>query len=117
MSIHLAQYVEDFASEIGLWKAFIEMNEELYDYALPFYDLSDYYKEDLNQVDIQFLLWYYWGCIQKTTYLPYMSQFEEASQYQYERMNEPQRYKRTQRISTDYFVSFVSFVVQMRNYW
>ncbi|MEM6699558.1 MAG: DUF3843 family protein, partial [Bacteroidota bacterium] len=39
MSIGIAQYVEDYASEIGLWKAFTEMNEELYGYMLPFYDL------------------------------------------------------------------------------
>jgi hypothetical protein len=80
MSIHLAQYVEDFASEIGVWKAFIDMNEELYGYVLPFFDLSNYNRNDLNQVDIQFLLWYYFCSLAESTYLPYDERFQELSQ-------------------------------------
>ncbi|MEM9848126.1 MAG: DUF3843 family protein [Bacteroidota bacterium] len=104
MSIGIAQYVEDYASEIGLWKAFTEMNEELYGYMLPFYDLSDYYKDDLNQIDIQFLLWYYWGSIQKTTYLPYMPQFEEASQKIFELLEQYESFPAINAYETFYKV-------------
>lgn len=122
MSIGIAQYVEDYASDIGLWKAFITMNEDLYGYALPFYDLSDYYKDDLNQADIQFLLWYYFGSIHETTYLPYMSKFEEASQKifalleQYEELPAISAYEKFYEVkSTDSYFDLKTKIAYLTN--
>ncbi len=59
LACQLVSYMEDFANEIGIWKAFVETNKELYGYYLPFYDLTNYSIEDINVQDIQFLIWHF----------------------------------------------------------
>lgn len=59
LSCQLVSYLEDYANEIGIWTAFVETNEELYGYPLPFYDVSAYDKDDINREDIAFLIWHY----------------------------------------------------------
>lgn len=53
----LGGYFEDFTSEIGIWSAFVRYNQSLYGYPLPFYDLTDYDTDYLNQPDLAFLVW------------------------------------------------------------
>jgi len=53
----LGGYFEDFTSEIGIWSAFVKYNQSLYGYPLPFYDLTDYDTDYLNQPDLAFLVW------------------------------------------------------------
>lgn len=55
----LGSYFEDFTSEIGIWRAFVEHNQSLYSYYLPFYDLTDYDPDYLNIADIAYLIWQY----------------------------------------------------------
>lgn len=54
-------YFEDVISRPGLWHAFITQVKELYGTYLPFFDPDpeEYYAEEINPVDIHFLLWYY----------------------------------------------------------
>lgn len=59
LTCQLVSYMEDFANEIGIWKAFVDTNKSLYGYYLPFYDLSNYSVEDINVEDIQFLIWHF----------------------------------------------------------
>ncbi|MEY4925670.1 MAG: hypothetical protein RI894_106, partial [Bacteroidota bacterium] len=54
----LASYLEDFVSEIGLWKAFTDENKQLYGLVLPLIPLrKDYDEDDVNVEDIQYILW------------------------------------------------------------
>ena len=59
LTCQLVSYFEDFINEIGIWKAFIDTNKQLYGYYLPFYDLSEYDKTYINVEDIAFLIWHY----------------------------------------------------------
>ncbi len=53
----LGGYFEDFTSEIGIWSAFVQHNQTLYGYPLPFYDLVDYDTDYINEADLAFLIW------------------------------------------------------------
>ncbi|MCF8244269.1 MAG: DUF3843 family protein [Saprospiraceae bacterium] len=67
----LVSYFEDFISEIGIWKAFIERNKELHGYYLPFYDLSEYDPEYLNVEDFAYLIWHFMTkCLDTRIYAP-----------------------------------------------
>lgn len=57
-AIYTAAYLEDIVSGLGLWKAFIEKNRELYDTTLPFYRVSDTYVDnEVNEDDVRFIIW------------------------------------------------------------
>lgn len=52
-------WFEDVISQNGIWQAFTNECEQMYGKKLPFYSLSDnYYPDEINQEDIQFLLWH-----------------------------------------------------------
>ena len=53
----LGGYFEDFTSEIGIWSAFVQHNQTIYGYPLPFYDLADYDTDYINEADLAFLIW------------------------------------------------------------
>jgi antitoxin component YwqK of YwqJK toxin-antitoxin module len=55
----LVSYFEDFICEIGIWSAFIERNNELHGYYLPFYELTDYDPDHLNVEDIAYIIWHF----------------------------------------------------------
>ena len=58
ISCQLAAYFEDVISQLGIWRAFILKNKELYGKYLPFYSLpSNYLEDEVNCEDIAFLLW------------------------------------------------------------
>jgi hypothetical protein len=59
----LTSYFEDFISEIGLWKVFIEHNHRTIGRYVPFYDLTGYDPEYLNPQDLAYLIWHYLGKI------------------------------------------------------
>ena len=52
-------WFEDVISQNGIWQAFTNECEQMYGKKLPFYPLDDnYYPDEINQEDIQFLLWH-----------------------------------------------------------
>ena len=52
-------WFEDVISQNGIWQAFSNECEQMYGKKLPFYPLDDnYYPDEINQEDIQFLLWH-----------------------------------------------------------
>ena len=58
MSLYAAAYLEDLVSDLGLWNAFIEKNQELFQTPLPFYTTdANYIKGEVNEEDIRFILW------------------------------------------------------------
>lgn len=61
LSVVIASYIEDFASEIGIWKAFTDYNKEKFGYALPFFDIEneEYFENDFNPQDIAYIAWHY----------------------------------------------------------
>ena len=59
LACQIVSYFEDYIVEIGIWKAFIDTNKELYGYPLPFYALSDYDETYINVEDIAFLIWHF----------------------------------------------------------
>ena len=59
-ALRLAAYFEDVISQTNIWRAFITSFKEDYGHYLPFFTTSDhYYEDELNRVDIDFLLWIY----------------------------------------------------------
>lgn len=60
VAIRIAAYFEDVISELGIWRAFLHKNKELYGKYLPFYTPDDhYYDDEVNAEDVRFLLWHF----------------------------------------------------------
>lgn len=61
IAIRIASYFEDVISKFGLWQAFVNIHHRMYGKYLPFYKLSedDYFPDEINQRDVQFLIWAY----------------------------------------------------------
>jgi hypothetical protein len=59
LSCFLTSYFEDLISETNLWNTFIKCHKALYNKPLPFYDIDEYFDEEINEPDIEFLIWYY----------------------------------------------------------
>ena len=58
VAIHLTMYLEDLASEIGVWRAATTEFRKCYGSPLPFFELDDDYEEGfVNREDVRFLLW------------------------------------------------------------
>lgn len=58
VAIRLTMWFEDLVSETGIWKAVVTEFKNRYNYALPFYELNEYYEEGMvNIEDIRFLIW------------------------------------------------------------
>jgi|GEM_PF-3180031 len=73
LALHLSLYLEDVVSQGGIWQAFTEKHEQLYNSRVPFFDVhqdkngdyhvydthiaDDYYVDEPNMVDAYFLIW------------------------------------------------------------
>lgn len=59
VAINLTLYLEDVLADVGIWRAFTDKMREMYGRWLPFYDIDedDYYRDEPNLQDVQFLLW------------------------------------------------------------
>lgn len=63
LACFLVGYMEDKASEIGLFDAFVRLHQEQYGKPLPFYEPGDEYDPELlNEEDLRFLIWYFTNC-------------------------------------------------------
>jgi len=71
-SCFLTSYFEDIISETNIWASFIEANQTLIQKQLPFYDLAEYYENDINPQDLALLIWYFLNTVQESRFLsPY----------------------------------------------
>lgn len=58
-AVSVAAYLEDIVSHLGLWKAFQSTYKEMYGKQLPYFDIDeDYIEDEVNQQDIQFIIWF-----------------------------------------------------------
>lgn len=57
----LTSWFEDVISEVGVWRSFTEVCKKRYGCYLPFFNIEEtgYYPDEINQDDVQFLLWHY----------------------------------------------------------
>jgi hypothetical protein len=73
LAVILASYLEDMVNEIGIWKVFVEQNQELYGYPLPFMsteDLADYEPGEINQPDVAYLIWHFLNTDKNSYFAP-----------------------------------------------
>ena len=72
LSCFLVSYYEDIISDTKLWTSFVSIHKRLYNKELPFFELDDYYEDEINPQDICLLIWYFLNTIQKNKFiLPY----------------------------------------------
>ncbi len=69
LACFLTSYFEDLISETNLWCAFFTKHQQMYSKPLPFYDTTDYYEGEINQQDVNFLIWYFVNCVQDENYI------------------------------------------------
>lgn len=69
MVCFLTSYFEDLISETNIWNSFVTYHTELYNKPLPFYNLDEYYTEEINPQDISFLIWYFMNTLQRDTFI------------------------------------------------
>jgi hypothetical protein len=93
LSCFLTSYLEDLISETNIWNSFVRQHKELYNKELPFYELTEYYEEEINLQDVRFLIWYFTNTVQQDKFIaPFndftvetaekiMEVFEEAWEY------------------------------------
>lgn len=57
--LDLVAYFQDVVADAGLWRSFVRMCRHLYGRPVPFYEEpDDYVDAELNQIDVQFMVWY-----------------------------------------------------------
>ena len=56
LSCFLTSYFEDLIAETNIWNSFITTHKRLYNKQLPFYNLDDYFEDEINPQDISFLI-------------------------------------------------------------
>jgi hypothetical protein len=91
LSVVISSYIEDFASEIGIWKGFTDYNKEKFGFSLPFFEIEkeEYFEDDLNPQDISYIVWHYASvhCTENGFYSPHF--FREIGEAIYD-LIEPQ---------------------------
>lgn len=72
LACFLTSYFEDVISETNIWSSFIGVHKRLYKKQLPFYNLNEYYENEINIQDLSFLIWYFVNTIQQEKFIaPY----------------------------------------------
>lgn len=59
LSCILTAYFEDIISETNIWNGFVKENKGRIGKELPFYACDEYAEQEINEQDIQFLIWNY----------------------------------------------------------
>ncbi len=75
LSCFLTSYFEDLISDTNIWNTFIKLHKRLYNKQLPFFDLTEYYEEEINEQDVSFLIWYFLNTIQDKQYIEVTNNF------------------------------------------
>ncbi|MFO7868129.1 MAG: DUF3843 family protein [Bacteroidales bacterium] len=69
LACFLTSYFEDLVSETNIWNTFVNHHIELYNKPLPFFDVDDYYTEEINVQDVSFLIWYFLNMLQEDEFV------------------------------------------------
>ncbi|MGQ9847888.1 MAG: DUF3843 family protein, partial [Bacteroidales bacterium] len=75
LSCFLTSYFEDLISETNIWNSFVRTHQRLYGKPLPFYNLDEYYEEEINSQDISFLIWYFLNTVQEEKFISPFNDF------------------------------------------
>jgi len=75
LSCFLTSYFEDLISETNIWNSFVRIHKRLYKKQLPFYNLDEYYEEEINTQDISFLIWYFLNTVQEEIFVSPFNDF------------------------------------------
>jgi len=79
LACFLTSYFEDVISETDIWYTFIKKHEKLYGYPLPFYELEEYFDDEINLQDVNFLIWYFINAIQDEKYVEPINHYIEGA--------------------------------------
>tara|TARA_R110002050_G_C8942767_1_gene512709 strand:+ start:86 stop:1696 length:1611 start_codon:yes stop_codon:yes gene_type:complete len=71
----LTSYFEDVISETNIWNSFVKAHQSLYKKQLPFYNIDEYYEEEINLQDISFLIWYFLNSVQEDKFIAPFNDF------------------------------------------
>lgn len=81
LSCFLTSYLEDLISETNIWNSFVRIHLRLYGKQLPFYNLDEYYEEEINPQDISFLIWYFLNTVQEEKFIsPFNDYINEVAE-------------------------------------
>ena len=61
----LASYLEDVVSNTNIFRAFTTERHKLYNRTLPFYSCHNYDNDEINLVDVRFLIWYFFANLEE----------------------------------------------------
>lgn len=75
LACFLTSYFEDLISGTNIWNSFIRIYKSLYGKQLPFYEMDDYYDEEINLPDICFLIWYFMNTIHQGEFIAPFNNF------------------------------------------
>ena len=81
LSCFITSYLEDIISGTNIWNSFVAFHQEIYGKKLPFFDVKEYYENEPNIQDINFLIWYFFNTVQQNKFiLPQNELFEKMSE-------------------------------------
>ncbi|MCX6220817.1 MAG: DUF3843 family protein [Bacteroidia bacterium] len=69
LSCFLCAWFEDMISQTNVYGSFVRIHKRLYNKQLPFYDLDEYYEDEINPQDVSFLIWYFLNTIQTEKFI------------------------------------------------
>ena len=75
LACFLTSYLEDLISETNIWNSFIRIHKRLYGKQLPFYEIDEYYEQEINLPDVCFLTWYFINTIQQDKFIAPFNDF------------------------------------------
>ena len=75
LACFLTSYFEDLISKTNIWNSFVTLHQSLYKKQLPFYVLDDYFEEEINIQDLNFLIWYFINTIQEEKFISPINDF------------------------------------------
>ena len=115
-SCFIVSYFEDIISETNIWTSFVAMHKELYGSTIPFYDDEEYFDKEINEVDVNFLTWYFLNTAQEDDFIfsfnPYLLKITidvfEILEEEYEFAPENKvlkKYYQIDKKETDYYIA------------
>ena len=75
LSCFLCAWFEDLISQTNIYGSFVSVHKRLYKKQLPFYNLDEYYEDEINPQDISFLIWYFLNTVQTEKFIAPFNDF------------------------------------------
>jgi hypothetical protein len=101
-------YLEDVVSEVGFWRAFTQRNQEIMGRPLPFWSLEDYELGEINQADVNYLVWQFLNLATAKFWSPDSVQMQAIAEVVYERLLDAYEYVP----ETDYYEQFLTLAAE-----